>query len=74
MMRIFLIAAAALAGCGEKEQTLNSSSAKPDTKAWQGADSPYIEAGWNRGDKVSWENHIRTRGQHQNEYNRTRTN
>lgn len=60
-----------LAGCGEKDQSMTGSSAGPDTKSWEGADPRYHQAGWNRGDKVSWENHIRTRGQHQNEYNKT---
>lgn len=76
MMRTFLIlaASAALVACGEKEQTANSSAAKPDTKAWQGADSPYVLTDWKKGDKTSWESQIRNRGQLQNEYNRTRTN
>lgn len=57
-----------LAGCSEPDQSLYSSNAKADAKPWQGAQDPFVAAGWQPGDKMRWENHLRQRAQTQNEY------
>lgn len=51
-----LIAAAALAGCGERTQELQAK--KPDQAPYAG------------GDKAAWESQIKSRNQNQNEYGR----
>ena len=61
---------AGLAACGEKPQT--ATPRKTDQKAWQGADNPYAVAGLKAGDKLAWEEQIRTRAQTQNEYNKAK--
>lgn len=63
--------AMALAGCGEKPQTISASHKKSDAQAWQGApNDPYVVKGWTAGDQTSWHNQIRERNQYQNEYKR----
>ena len=61
-----------LAGCGEKAQTLNSSSAKKsDAKAWEGvtAGNEYSVDGYKAGDKTAWEAQLKARTERgQNEY------
>lgn len=68
---LMLIAAAALlAACGEKPQTLGG--AKQDAAPYSGTGKPYVDAGWKPGDKASWESHLKARGQNsQNEYTKT---
>jgi hypothetical protein len=56
---------AGLAAC-EKPQTAETR--KSDTRAWQGAENPYVASGWTAGDQVSWEQQLRTRAQAQNDY------
>lgn len=70
-MRIALlgvIAAFALAACGERPQVLQykqgTYQGKPDTP-------PYANAPFN-GSKPDWEKTVATRNHHQNEYKRTR--
>jgi hypothetical protein len=75
MMRTLPIAlavslAAALSACGERAQTAEGS--KRDAQAWKGVDTPYKAAGWQAGDKTSWEEQLRQRTQVQNEYARIR--
>ena len=48
---------AALAGCTEDPQTLESG-VKVDSPAYQGTGSPYADAGWKPGEKASWEQQI----------------
>ena len=63
-----LAAAAALSACGDRPQTLQSS-AKQDAQAFQGTGMPYAAPGWKQGDKVSWEQQLKTRTQNgQNDY------
>jgi len=63
-------ALAALSACGEKPQTLQSG-VKVDTQAFQGTNMPYAAPGWQQGDKVSWEQQLKTRTQQgQNDYNK----
>lgn len=71
MMRAILLtsAAVALAACGDREQTLGK--VKQDATPYAGTGKPYTDAGWKQGDKVSWEQHLRTRAQNgQNDYTR----
>jgi hypothetical protein len=73
MKRSLVVAAAvaglaALAACTEKPQTL-SSGVKQDAQAFQGTGMPYAVQGWKQGDKVSWEQQLKTRTQNgQNDY------
>lgn len=59
-----------LAACGEASGP-GQSVRKSDTPAHRGADNPYVAEGWKSGDQASWEQHMRTRAQGQNEYTRT---
>jgi len=71
-----LIAAFAVAGCGESEQVVvykqGKYQGKPDTKPWENAPgaSLYTTSKWNQGDRTSWESAVKTRNLAQNEYNR----
>ena len=61
---------AALSACAEREQTLGYH-AKQDVQAYQGTGMPFAAAGWKQGDKLSWEQQLKTRTQNgQNEYTR----
>jgi hypothetical protein len=65
---VLIAAAAALAACTEQPQTLNSGN-RPDAAAFQGTGTPFAAPGWKQGDKVSWEQHLKTRTQNgQNDY------
>ncbi len=64
-------AALALAACGDKEQTIGSN-IRQDATPYAGTGKPYAAPGWKAGDKVSWEQQLRTRTQSgQNDYTRT---
>jgi predicted small lipoprotein YifL len=69
MATALLLTAVSLAACGEKPQQLVPN--KKDGAAFGGATNGDLAAGWQAGDKTSWEQQIRTRGQSQNEYQRT---
>lgn len=73
MKALFLILAPMilLSACGESAQAVTEDRYFPDVHASTGAKNAYVLPGWKPGDKTSWENQIRTRGQHQNEYLRT---
>ncbi|MCY7319295.1 MAG: hypothetical protein LH617_11320 [Ramlibacter sp.] len=61
---------AALAGCGEKPQSMTVGG-RQDTAAFQGTGMPYTAAGWKTGDKTSWESQLKARTQSgQNDYNK----
>ena len=65
-----LAALAGLSACGEKPQTLGGN--KGHVAAFQGAKNPFVEPGWNAGDKNSWEQALKVRVQNtQNEYSKT---
>jgi len=66
---LLLVAAAALAACTEKTQTLQSG-VRSDTPAFQGPASVYTVGGWKPGDRTSWDLGLKTRAQFQNEYNK----
>ena len=71
-----LVAAAGLAGCGEREQVVvykqGKYQGKPDTKPWNDEPSAavYTPEKWAKGDQASWENSLKARNQNQNEYTR----
>jgi hypothetical protein len=66
-----LLAVLALAACGEKPQTAGIG--KNDVAAHQGTQNGFAVAGWKAGDKTSWEQGLKARGQNtQNEYNKTK--
>jgi major membrane immunogen (membrane-anchored lipoprotein) len=60
-MSLILLSVAALTACGEKAQTLGT---KNDATAHSGAANSFVESGWTAGDKTSWEQHLRARGQY----------
>jgi major membrane immunogen (membrane-anchored lipoprotein) len=60
-MSLIVLSVAALTACGEKAQSLG---AKNDATAYSGATNSFVEAGWIAGDKTSWEQHLRARGQY----------
>ncbi|WP_333844908.1 hypothetical protein [Limnohabitans sp.] len=58
---LIVLSVAALTACGENAQTLGT---KNDATAYSGAANSYVEAGWTAGDKTSWEQQLRARGQY----------
>ena len=63
----WILAALALAACGDKPQTLGG--AKQDAAAYSGTGKAYTDPGWKAGDKASWESHLKARTQAgQNDY------
>jgi hypothetical protein len=63
------VAAFALGGCAEREQTANG--IKTDAHAFDGTSrpQPFMTSGWKPGDRASWERHMKVRTQGgQNEY------
>lgn len=67
-----VIAALALAACGEREQVTEFKrgkyQGKPDTQSWSNAPLAYDTATkWTQGDRTSWETQIKNRqlGQHE---------
>jgi hypothetical protein len=70
--RIALIAlAVSLAACTEKPQELHPLGAL-DKPAYVGSGSKFVVTDWKQGDRGSWEQELRVRGQRgQNEYNKT---
>jgi hypothetical protein len=60
----------ALPGCTEKPQT-RESGAVQDAAAFLGTGTSFAAPGWKQGDKVSWEQQLKTRLQNgQNDYTR----
>jgi hypothetical protein len=67
-MSLIVLSVAALTACGEKAQSLGT---KNDATAYSGAANSFVEAGWTAGDKTSWEQQLRARGQYgQNDHSR----
>jgi hypothetical protein len=63
---IAVVLSVGLAAC-EKAQTAPSAR-KPDSKAWDAAQNPFVVPGWKAGDQESWEAQLRKRASRQNEY------
>jgi len=61
-----MAAIVSLAACTETPQT--AATRKPDTKVWEVSDNAFAAPGWKSGDKVSWEEQMRSRAEAQNEY------
>ena len=70
MMRFGLLLGALvlLSACSEKPQT--GTARKVDSRAYEGAVPAYTAQGWKAGDETSWEQQLKKRAQHQNEYGR----
>ena len=64
-----LLSLLALSACTETPQSLERVK-KWDAPAYSGAAKAYAAAGWTAGDKASWEQQMRARNQHQNDYSR----
>jgi hypothetical protein len=74
---LFILAAAfVLSACGERQQVIEQSSekryqGKRDGKPWENDPLAYrgmsASPTWSKGDRVSWENQIKTRQNGQNE-------
>ncbi|HXD39689.1 MAG TPA: lipoprotein [Ramlibacter sp.] len=65
---LLITLAAALAACTEQTQTINNAK-RPDAAAFQGTGTPFAAPGWKPGDRISWEQHLKTRTQNgQNDY------
>ena len=65
------VAALALAGCGEKKQSMTGAGKKSDPAPWvvgSSANPAFAAAGWKGGDKAAWEEQMRQRNQAQNDY------
>jgi len=63
-----VVAVVALSACTEKTQTIGPG-VRQDTAAFQGTGMAYTAPGWKQGDKVSWEQQLKTRLQNgQNDY------
>ncbi len=63
-----LLMVGALGACSEKAQPLG---AKNDATAFSGAGNAFVSPGWQVGNKNSWEQQLRARGQYgMNDYNR----
>jgi hypothetical protein len=63
------VAAFALAGCAEREQT--ASGIKSDAAPFNGTSKqpPFMAAGWKQGDRAAWEQQMKVRTvQGQNDY------
>ena len=63
---LVLALAAGLAACGEKPQDLGAN--RSDVPAYKGTGTNFVAPGWKAGDKTSWEQQLKTRGQGQNDY------
>jgi hypothetical protein len=65
---IWTFASFAVAGCADREQTIGSN-IKQDAQAFTGTGMAYAVPGWKQGDKLSWEQQLKTRTQNgQNDY------
>ena len=59
----------ALAGCGERTQTIGSGSErKADAPSWQSDSTAFTASGYKPGDRAAWEQQLRTRAQAQNDF------
>lgn len=68
---LLALGAAGLVACGDKPQEGATAAKKSDAKAWDGSKAEAFRAeGWTAGDRASWEQQLKKRGQNQNEYTR----
>jgi hypothetical protein len=57
-----------LGACSERPQELAGRQISGGAPAWQGPTTPLTAPGWTVGDQRSWQAHMQTRAQAQNEY------
>lgn len=57
-----------LGACSERPQELAGRQINGGAPNWQGPASPFTAPGWTVGDRRSWQTHMQTRAQAQNEY------
>jgi hypothetical protein len=73
---LVVIAALGLVACGEREQVVvykqGKYQGKPDTRAWDNEPlaAEFRGGKWNKGDRTSWEEQIKTRQLAQHEHRR----
>jgi hypothetical protein len=68
---ILALGLVSLSACGDKPQEGTTAAKKADAKAWDGTKAEaYRAEGWTAGDRASWEQQLKKRGQNQNEYTR----
>jgi hypothetical protein len=75
MMRSFalcVLSAWALAGCGDRSQESAGGTIIGSAPSWQGPATGFTAPGWKVGDQGSWNQHMQTRTQGQNEFARIR--
>ncbi len=67
-----LLAAFAVAACGETPQDASAAGVKVDRPVYQGVgESPFVAPGWKAGDRASWQAELKARAQYgQNDYTR----
>ncbi|AXA91434.1 hypothetical protein [Massilia sp. YMA4] len=72
MKRLVIVTAALLlAACGEVDQSRPGVAVeRGDQAAYTGAHGTIAAKGWEAGNRTSWQQQVRNRGQLQNEYNR----
>jgi hypothetical protein len=73
---LLVLAAFAIAGCGEKEQVVvykqGKYQGKPDNRSWDSAPlaAEWRGGNWKQGDRASWEDSIKNRQLAQHEHRR----
>jgi hypothetical protein len=73
---LLVLAAFAIAGCGEKEQVVvykqGKYQGKPDNRSWDNAPlgAEFRGGNWKQGDRASWEDSIKNRQLAQHEHKR----
>lgn len=63
-----VLAALALCGCAEREQTARTAGPGTVQPPWVAAANPFVVPGWTSGDQASWQQQMTKRAQNQNEY------
>jgi hypothetical protein len=56
-----------LGACSERPQEQAGRQISGSAPAWQGPTTPFTASGWGVGDQRSWQAHMQTRAQAQNE-------
>jgi hypothetical protein len=75
MIRTFalcVLSALALAGCGDRPSERAGTTITGSAPSWQGPATAFTAPGWKVGDQGSWNQHMQTRTQGQNEFARIR--
>ncbi len=67
-----VLSALVFAGCGDKPQDRAGMTITGSPPSWQGPATAFTAPGWKVGDQNSWNQHMQTRAQGQNEFARIR--